>query len=78
MKDKYMLLYESNKEFHDYVERLRRPGKKDAGRPLEELLSGAIIRDIGDYYISRPNSENASPVSPPSPDSFCSCEDKSC
>lgn len=78
MDDKYHQLYLENREFHDYIERLRRPGKNDAGRPLEEVLSGAIIRGIGDYYISRPNSENASPVSPPSPDSFCSCEDKSC
>lgn len=78
MKDKYMLLYEENREFHDYVERLRRPGKKDAGRSLREILSGVTVQNIGDYYVSRPNSENASPVSPPSPNDFCSCDDKSC
>ena len=78
MDDKYYKLYLENKEFHDYVERLRRPGKNDAGRPLEELLSGVTVQNIGDYYTSKPNSENASTVSPVSPNDFCSCEDKSC
>ena len=76
--DRYMQLYETNKEFHDYVERLRRPGKNDFVRPLEEILSGEIVRNIGDYYASRPASENASPVFPVSPNDFCSCDDKSC
>lgn len=73
-----MQLYETNKEFHDYVDRLRRPGKNDTGRSLEEIFSGEIVQNIGDYYSSKPNSENASPVSPVSPYDFCSCEDKSC
>lgn len=57
MKDKYMLLYESNKEFHDYIERLRRPGKKDAGVELEEILAKKTVKDVGDYFESKPASE---------------------
>jgi len=57
MKDKYMLLYENNKEFYDYVERLRRPGKKDAGVKLEEILARKTVKDVGDYFESKPVSE---------------------
>lgn len=81
MKDKYMLLYESNKEFHDYVDRLRRPGKKDAGVELEEILARKTVKDVGDYYESKPTSEKQSPVSPYSPNqnnNICDCDDKSC
>jgi len=77
MKDKYMLLYEENREFHDYIERLRRPGKKDAGVKLEEILARKTVKDVGDYFEKKPASE-ASPISTVSPNDFCSCEDKSC
>lgn len=72
-----MQLYETNKEFHDYVERLRRPGKNDEGCSLSELLARKTVKDVGDYFAKKPASE-ASPISPASPDDFCNCEDKSC
>ena len=77
MIDKYILLYEGNKEFHDYVERLRRPGKNDEGVKLEEILARKTVKDVGDYFESKPASE-VSPVSPVSTNDFCGCEDKSC
>ncbi len=77
MIDKYMLLYEGNKEFHDYVDRLMRPGKNDAGIKLEEILARKTVKDVGDYFEKKPANE-ASPISPISPNDFCSCEDKSC
>ena len=57
MIDKYMLLYEGNKEFHDYVERLRRKGKNDEGVKLEEILARKTVKDVGDYFASKPASE---------------------
>lgn len=55
--DRYMQLYETNKEFHDYVERLRRPGKNDAGIKLEEILARKTVKDVCDYFESKPESE---------------------
>lgn len=81
MDDKYYQLYLENKEFHDYVERLRRPGKNDAGCSLNELLVRKTVKDVGDYFESKPVSEKQSPVSPYSPNQnndICDCDDKSC
>lgn len=77
MKDKYVLLYEKNREFHDYVERLRRPGKKDAGIELSKLLARKTVKDVGDYFESKPASEQNHGF-PGVPERLCSCEDKSC
>lgn len=73
----YTQLYLENREFHDYVERLRRPGKNDAGVELEEILARKTVKDVGDYYVSKPASEQ-NPGFPGVPERFCSCEDKSC
>lgn len=75
--DKYYKLYATNREFHDYVERLRRPGKNDAGCSLSEILARKTVKDVGDYFEKKPDSE-VTPISPVSPNDFCSCEDKSC
>lgn len=77
----YKQLYLENQEFHDYVERLRRHGKNDADVELEEILARKTVKDVGDYYASKPASEKQSPVSPYSPNQnndICDCEDKSC
>lgn len=77
----YKQLYLENQEFHDYVERLRRPGKNDAGVELEEILARKTVKDVGDYYVSKPETEKQSPVSPYSPNQnndICDCKDKSC
>lgn len=77
MEDKYMVLYETNKEFHDYVDRLMNPKKNFGGRSLEEVLAMRTVRDIGDYYVKNSVTPE-SPLSPVSPHDFCECEDKSC
>lgn len=77
MIDKYMLLYEGNKEFHDYVDRLMRPGKNDAGIKLEEILAKKTVKDVADYFVSKPETEQ-NPGFPGVPGRFCDCEDKSC
>lgn len=77
----YTQLYLENQEFHDYVNRLMRPGKNDAGVELEDILKMATVREIGEYYKSKPETEKQSPVSPRSPNQnndICDCEDKSC
>ena len=53
----YTQLYLENQEFHDYVNRLMRPGKNDAGGKLEEILARKTVKDVGDYYESKPASE---------------------
>ena len=73
----YTRLYLENQEFHDYVNRLMRPGKNDANGNLEEILKRKTVRDVGEYYLKK-GGEADSPVSPVSPNDFCSCEDKSC
>jgi hypothetical protein len=77
MRDKYMMLYEENREFHDYVERLRRPGKKDAGVKLEELLARKTVKDVGDYFESKPVSEQ-NPGFPGVRKEKIECDCKSC
>lgn len=77
MEDRYMALYETNKEFHDYVDRLMNPKKNFGGRSLEEVLSMRTVRDVGDYY-AKISATPESPLSPVSPHDFCECEDKSC
>jgi hypothetical protein len=73
----YKQLYLENQEFHDYVERLRRPGKNDASVELEEILARKTVKDVGDYYVSKPASKQ-NPGFPGVPERFCDCEDKSC
>ena len=73
----YTQLYLENQEFHDYVNRLMRPGKNDADGNLEDILKRKTVRDIGDYYLKK-NNDSVSPVFPVFPNDFCSCEDKSC
>ena len=77
MIEKYRLIYETNKAFHDYVNRLMNPKKNFGERTLEEVLSMRTVQDIGDYYVKNSNS-NDSPVSPVSPIDVCSCDDRSC
>ena len=74
----YTQLYLENREFHDYVNRLMRPGKNDAGGKLEEILKRATVREIGEYYLKKSGSPPDTPVFPVFPNDFCSCEDKSC
>lgn len=74
----YTQLYLENQEFHDYVNRLMRPGKNDAGGNLEDILKRATVREIGEYYLKKSGGHPDTPVSPIFPDDFCSCEDKSC
>lgn len=74
MEDKYIALYEGNKEFHDYVERLMNPKKNFGGRKLEEVLAMKIVQEVGDYYAK--NSDT--PYFPISPMDICECDDKSC
>lgn len=78
MIDKYMLLYEGNKEFHDYVERLMRPGKRDCECKLSDILQKKTVQDIGDYYLRKSGGLEQSPFSPVSQDLNCDCDDKSC
>lgn len=77
----YTQLYLENQEFHDYVNRLMRPGKKDADVELDKILARKTVKDVGDYYESKSVLEEQSPVSPRSPNQnndICDCEDKSC
>ena len=74
----YTQLYLENQEFHDYMNRLMRPGKNDAGVELEDILKRKTVRDIGDYYLNKNCGPPDTPVSPVFPNDFCSCEDKSC
>lgn len=76
--NKYMILYENNKEFHDYVERLMRPGKRDCDEKITTILKRKTVKDIGDYYLSKAGGLEQSPFSPVSPYDICECEDKSC
>ena len=73
----YTQLYLENKEFHDYVNRLMRPGKNDAGSNLEDVLKRRTVRDIGDYYLKK-SGDSDPPVATVFPNDFCNCEDKSC
>lgn len=57
LKLDYKKLYLENKEFHDYVERLRRPGKNDEGCDLNDILARKTVKDVGDYFESKPASE---------------------
>ena len=74
MEDRYMVLYETNKEFHAYVDRLMNPKKNFGGRKLEEVLAMRTVREVADYYVKN----STTPESPVSPHDFCECEDKSC
>jgi hypothetical protein len=73
----YTQLYLENQEFHDYVNRLMRPGKNDANVELDKILARKTVKAVGDYYKSKPESEQ-NPGFPGVPERFCDCEDKSC
>lgn len=75
--DKYYKLYATNREFHDYVERLRRPGKNDAGCSLSEILARKTVKDVGDYFEEKPASEQ-NPGFPGVLKEEIECECKSC
>lgn len=74
----YTQLYLENQEFHDYVNRLMRPGKNDASVNLEVILQRATVREIGDYYLRKSGGIEQYPFSPVSPHDICDCDDKSC
>lgn len=74
----YTQLYLENQEFHDYVNRLMRPGKNDAGRNLEDVLKRVTVREVGEYYLKKSGGPPDTPVPPVFPNDFCSCDDKSC
>lgn len=74
----YTQLYLENQEFHDYVNRLMRSGKNDAGSNLEDVLKRNTVREVGEYYLKKSGSPPDTPVPPVFPTDFCSCEDKSC
>ncbi len=73
----YTQLYLENQEFHDYVNRLMRPGKNDAGVELEEILARKTVKDVGDYYVSKPESEQ-NPGFPGVLKEEIECDCKSC
>lgn len=50
----YTQLYLENQEFHDYVNRLMRPGKNDADVELDKILARKTVKDVGDYFVSKP------------------------
>lgn len=64
----YTQLYLENQEFHDYVNRLMRPGKNDAGGNLEDILKRATVREIGEYYLKKSGSPPDTPSFPGLPD----------
>ena len=78
MLDKYMALYEGNQEFHDYIERLTRPGKNDHGKKLEDILARKTVREIGEYYLRKSGGLEKTPVSPSGNEESFECECKSC
>lgn len=53
----YTQLYLENQEFHDYVNRLMRPGKNDANVELDKILARKTVKDVGDYYKTKPETE---------------------
>ena len=53
----YTQLYLENQEFHDYVNRLMRPGKNDANVELDKILARKTVKAVGDYYKSKSVSE---------------------
>jgi len=74
----YTQLYLENQEFHDYVNRLMRPGKNDANVELDKILARKTVKDVGDYYLKKSSGPPDTPVFPVFSNDFCSCEDKSC
>lgn len=74
----YTQLYLENQEFHDYVNRLMRPGKNDAGSNLEDVLKRRTVREVGEYYLKKSGGLEQTPFSPFSQDLNCDCDDKSC
>lgn len=49
----YTQLYLENQEFHDYVNRLMRPGKNDVNVELDKILARKTVKAVGDYYESK-------------------------
>ena len=78
MIDKYMALYEGNKEFHDYIERLTRSGKKDHGKKLDDILARKTVREIGEYYLRKSGGLEKTPGFPTGNEESFECECKSC
>lgn len=76
--DDYLILYNTNSEFHDFVERLRRPGKHLEGMDLSIILSMQTIKDVGDYYRTKSINETEIPNIPTMYHDVCDCDDKSC
>lgn len=66
-------IYRENREFKNFIFRLKRPGKQWNGFEVEELLKMRGIQEIADYYSNKPGNDS-SPVSP----MFFEKEDKSC
>ena len=73
----YTQLYLENQEFHDYVNRLMRPGKNDANVELDKILARKTVKDVGDYYESKPASEQ-NPGFPGVLKEEIECDCKSC
>lgn len=53
----YKKLYLENREFRAYVDKCRRPGKSYADVELDDFLARKTVKDVGDYFASKPESE---------------------
>lgn len=81
MTEKYRLMYDTNSDFKQFVDRCMRKGKRYSDRKLEDVLALKTVQDIGDYYAK--TGENFDdrfgfPVSTVSTNDICEYEDKSC
>jgi hypothetical protein len=70
-------IYRENREFKNFIFRLKRPGKQWNGFEVEELLKMKTIQDIGEYYLKKCEGKKDCDSSPVSP-MFLEEEDKSC
>jgi len=69
----YLELYNTNKKFHEYVDKEMRT----YGYTLEEALKILIIRNVGDYYSSN-EKDDRTLVTRKAFGCSCETEDKAC
>lgn len=74
----YKSIYDNNKEFREYVDRLMRAGKNDHGKDLNDILKRKTVQDIADYYVRKNGGLEPSPVSTVSTVCDLGCDDKGC
>lgn len=78
MEDRYMTLYETNEEFHDYIKRLTRSGKNDHEKKLEDIFAKKTVREIGEYYLRKNGGLEKTPGFPSGNEESFERECKSC